>query len=250
MKKKQLYIGLILLVLGWIGVASILTMTIPLPEEVRELLSSKFSPFQIKLLLLINPSILVLITTVIGASLYKKTNLTVPIIESFFDKNSNINYKEIIKFGILGGIFAGVLIGIVTFAFKPYFPQKFVELSESLQPSLPARFLYGGITEEILLRFGFMTLVVWLISLISKRLNSTTYWIAIVVSSIIFALGHFPVVYNIIPNPSITLLAYILIGNSAGGLIFGWLYYKKGLESAFIAHIFTHVCLVLGEGLI
>jgi membrane protease YdiL (CAAX protease family) len=35
-----------------------------------------------------------------------------------------------------------------------------------------------------------------------------------------------------------------------GGLIFGWLYWKKGLESAFIAHVFIHVVLVIADGLI
>jgi hypothetical protein len=39
---------------------------------------------------------------------------------------------------------------------------EYEKLSQSLQLTLAARFLYGGITEEILLRFGLMTLIVWL----------------------------------------------------------------------------------------
>jgi membrane protease YdiL (CAAX protease family) len=43
------------------------------------------------------------------------------------------------------------------------------------------------------------------------------------------------------------MIAYVIIGNSVGGLVFGWLYWKKGLESAFIAHIFAHVAMVIIE---
>lgn len=250
MKNQQLRVGLILLLLGWVGVTSMLTMNIPLPEEAANLLNERFSPLQIKLLMLINPSIMVLIAVIIGTLLYKKANLSLPIISSFFDKKNTVNFQEIIKYGVIVGLLAGVLIGITTLIFTPYLPQKFTELAESLKLSLPARFLYGGITEEILMRFGLMTFIVWLLKQITQKLNSTIYWIAIIIASIVFALGHFPVVYNIISNPPTSLLVYILIGNSIGGIIFGWLYYKKGLESAFIAHIFTHICMVLGNYLI
>ena len=46
------------------------------------------------------------------------------------------------------------------------------------------------------------------------------------------------------------LLLYLLLGNAAGGLIFGWLYWQKGLESAMLAHIFAHVVMVLAELLV
>jgi membrane protease YdiL (CAAX protease family) len=46
------------------------------------------------------------------------------------------------------------------------------------------------------------------------------------------------------------LISYIILGNSLGGLIFGWLYWKKGLEAAFIAHIMSHVVMVAAEQLV
>jgi membrane protease YdiL (CAAX protease family) len=97
------------------------------------------------------------------------------------------------------------------------------------------------------MRFGLMTFVVWLGSKISNGTKSGAYWTGIIVAAIIFALGHFPIAFQAVENPTTVLLTYILIGNSIGGVIFGWLYWKKGLESAFIAHIFTHVIMVLAE---
>lgn len=120
-------------------------------------------------------------------------------------------------------------------------------MGESLKPTLSARFLYGGLTEEILMRFGLMTLLVWIASKIFKGTKPIVFWTGIIIASIIFALGHFPIAYQAVEDPSTGLLTYILFGNTIGGLIFGWLYWKKGLESAFLAHIFAHIIMVIAE---
>ena len=100
------------------------------------------------------------------------------------------------------------------------------------------------------MRFGLMTLLIWIASKIFKGTNSIVYWIGIVIAAIIFALGHFPIAYQSVNNPSVGLLAYILIGNTIGGLVFGWLYWKKGLECAFLAHIFAHLIMVIAESML
>ena len=151
--------------------------------------------------------------------------------------------------GILMGLVTGVLTTIFGLIFKSSIPQEFIEIGNKIKITIIARFAYGGLTEELLMRFGFMTLVVWLIFKITKSLNNATYWIGIVLASILFAVGHFPVVFNTIPNPTIALLTYVLIGNSIAGLFFGWLYWKKGLESAFVAHICAHVAMLIGENI-
>lgn len=94
------------------------------------------------------------------------------------------------------------------------------------------------------MRFGFMTLIVWLAFKVFKSLTPTVYWIGIIISSIIFGIGHFPIVFQTVAEPSAFLLLYVLFGNSLGGIIFGWLYWKKGLESAMVAYIFAHIVMV------
>jgi len=56
MKGEKIYLGLILAVLGLIGTASLITMDFPLSAEIEVVLKESFTPVQIKLLLLINPS--------------------------------------------------------------------------------------------------------------------------------------------------------------------------------------------------
>lgn len=248
---KKIALGITLTILGLIGIASMLTMNIPLPPEAEAILKDRFTPQQIKLLTLVNPTIILIIAVVIGTVLYRKVNLKVPIIEKMIGiEVEKFNFSDIVKYGILGGILSGVMLSLVGFIFNPILPSEFLELGESIKPTLAARFLYGGLTEEILMRFGFMTLIVWLASKIFKGTKPVVYWTGIVVAAIIFALGHFPIAYQAVENPSIGLLTYIVIGNTIGGLIFGWVYWKKGLESAFLAHIFAHVIMVVAEPLL
>jgi membrane protease YdiL (CAAX protease family) len=245
--RKDIHKGTIIFLLGLIGIFSILTMELPIPQDAKEMLDGLFSPGQIKLLALINPAILLLIATIVGVILHEKVALRSPIIESFVHSTDIFQFRSIANYGIAGGIITGGLLSFFTNTFTPILPREFLQLSESLAPSLPARFLYGGITEEIMMRFGLMTLIVWIAFKATKKLNNRIYWIGIILSSLVFAAGHLPVVYSIMASPPAELIGYVLLGNTVGGLIFGWLYWKKGLESAMMAHIFAHITMLASE---
>ena len=247
MKNEKLILGIILFLLGLIGVLSILTMDIPLPEETKKMLLNQFSPGQIKLLPLISPTTLLIVTVIIGVLLHKKVHLEVPIIEGIVRKERSGSLSSILKYGIVGGLIAGSLVSLVSLIFYPVLPEEFIAFGEKLQPSLAARFLYGGFTEEIIMRFGLMTLIVWVLYKIVRKANAAIYWTGIMVAALLFAVGHFPMAFQAVDQPSALLITYLLIGNVIGGIIFGWLYWKKGLESAFLAHICAHVVIVMGE---
>lgn len=243
--------GVVLFIFGLIGVLSILTMEIPLPAEAEAMLNENFSPVQVKLLLLINPAFLLLGAVIIGTLFHQKVGLRVPILENAIAKNGHqTDVISLIKYGVIGGIIGGILVLIIGYIFNPILPAEFKELGEKLKPSLAARFLYGGITEEILVRYGIMTFLIWILSKIFKEKPPFIYWLGILIAAIIFALGHFPIAYQAVGNPSTLLLIFILIGNSIGGIIFGWLYWKRGLESAIVGHIFLHIILVSYEAIL
>jgi len=241
--KLKLKLGLTLFVLGFLGVLSLLTVSLPigdLPDEIAQL-----PPVVINLLMLINPAILLLISVLVGIALFDKVNLTVPVISGLLEKKWQPTiFKQQLKYGVLLGLLAGALIMLIAYIYGFFVAEELEMLASDIELTLIARLLYGGITEELLLRFGFMTLVVWIFFKLAKRLNNSAYWTGIVIASILFAVGHFPVVFSSLSNPSLLLLSYILIANAVGGLIFGWLYWKKGLESAIIAHAFAHVAML------
>lgn len=243
--KQKLTLGLTLFGLGILGILTLLTTTLPLDSLPKEVLE-KIPPTTLQWIILINPVIMLLIAVVIGTFLHEKVNLSVPTVSRLLGiATADLSFKEQLTSGAIWGTLAGVLTSLLGIISQSYLPSAFVQLGEKLQVTPLARFGYGGITEELLIRYGFMTLFVWLVSLITKQLTNSTYWIGIIVSSLLFALGHFPIVYQAVPNPSLFLLMYVLLGNIIAGLFLGWLYWKKGLEAAMIGHIFAHIMMLL-----
>ncbi|WMJ73913.1 CPBP family intramembrane glutamic endopeptidase [Cytophagaceae bacterium ABcell3] len=249
MKNKQLIIGVVLFLLGFVGVLSLLTMPFnveAIPEEAREDLLEQFSPDQLQLLNLINPTLILLVCTFIGVKFSPKVNLEVPTLEKALEggswKNSLIGQ---VKSGFWGGVIGGVLIVLMYALFRPLLPVNYLEIEEVSQPSVIARFLYGGITEEIMMRYGVMTLVIWIISKFTKNLSQGVYWVGILIAAVLFGAGHLPMLSQLVSEPTPVLVNFIIFANAAGGVVFGWLYWKKGLEAAIIAHMFAHVVLLI-----
>lgn len=247
MKHHKLLLGLLLFALGIIGVLSLLTAKISF-DALPPLARARFTDQQLHWLILANPAMLLLIMVIVGTLLFDKAGLSVPTLSGLLERRPvGAVFADQVKTGLIGGAIAGTLMVAVSQFFSDALTVEMEKLSASIQPSLAARFLYGGITEELLLRFGLMTLVLWLLRKAMPTRTTTTAWLSIAFSTLLFALGHLPAVYSAVSAPSASLFAYVMLGNSIGGLIFGWLYWKKGLEAAMIAHIMAHVVMVGSE---
>ncbi|MFS1511603.1 CPBP family intramembrane glutamic endopeptidase [Chengkuizengella sp. SCS-71B] len=109
--------------------------------------------------------------------------------------------------------------------------------------------LYGGVFEEILLRLFFMSLLIWIFQKIFKRnkgyLSNKYYWIAIVISAALFAAGHLPATEMLFGELTTNLIFRCFLLNGIGGLLFGYLYWKKGFEYVVLAHMVSHISLQL-----
>lgn len=246
---KKFKLGLSLFFLGLIGILTMLTIPIPmesLPVEIKE----KFSADVIKYLILINPTILLMISVIVGTVLYEKVGFSVPTISRILNNlEPNITFREQLKLGIFYGLLTGVILVILSIVFKSFLPYEFSALENGIQITAMSRIGYGGFTEEILMRFGLLTFIVWILFKITKNLKNNIYWTAILLTSFVFALGHFPVVFSYLSSPSMLFLGYIFVANSIAGMFFGWLYWKKGLEASFIGHIFAHILMLLYENI-
>jgi membrane protease YdiL (CAAX protease family) len=93
-----------------------------------------------------------------------------------------------------------------------------------------------------------MTLLVWAAWRILQRGRGTPraiYFVsAIVISSVVFGIGHLPLVSALEVNFTLPIVAFIVLANSLFGLIAGYLYWQKGLETAIIAHMSTHIVII------
>lgn len=250
MKHRKLLLGLLLFALGIIGVLSLLTAKISF-DALPPLARQRFTDDQLRWLILANPAMLVLIMVLVGTWLHDKAGLSVPTLSGLLEQRPvGAVFAGQMKAGLIGGAIGGLLMVAVGKIFGDALTAEMDKLSASVQPSLAARFLYGGITEELLLRYGLMSLILFLSLKAIPTRPVAAAWVSIIISTGLFALGHMPAVYGAVPDPSASLFAYVMLGNSIGGLIFGWLYWKKGLEAAMIAHIMAHVVMVTSEMLL
>jgi membrane protease YdiL (CAAX protease family) len=105
--------------------------------------------------------------------------------------------------------------------------------------------LYGGVTEELLLRWGLMTVLVWLTWRFLQRRSGTPQpiyiWLAIVVSALLFGAGHLPATAMQVGELTGYAVLFVIGVNATFGLLFGYLYWRYGLEAAIIAHVTAHV---------
>ena len=244
----------ILWLAGMAGVLSVLlidlsTVLANLPATAG--LEMPLHPLVIKLLSVVQNAILLSIAIFIGIQLSPLVGLSAPAAEALARGDSFISA---LKPQVLPGVIAGFIAGVAIFSnwllFRPIVPPVFVTRAERLNIAMPllTRFLYGGITEELLLRWGLLTLLVWAAWRMFQggrgRPRTTYFVIGIVISSVVFGVGHLPLVSALEVDFTIPIVAFIVLANSLFGLIAGYLYWQKGLEAAIIAHMSTHVVII------
>jgi membrane protease YdiL (CAAX protease family) len=209
-------------------------------------------PLPLPLLILVSviqSSILFAVIIFFGLILSKKVGLGLPIIEDFLTKKkTQLDIKSITKDSVLFGFAVGIVIILVDLAFIKSSGN--INLWSGQMPPAWMGFFasfYGGISEELLLRLFFMTFIIWIFSKFKKSHvnilnNNLIIWSAIIITAIVFGLGHLPITESVTVLTPLVIIRAIML-NSIGGIIFGWLYWKKGLESAIIAHFSADIVL-------
>jgi membrane protease YdiL (CAAX protease family) len=186
------------------------------------------------------------ITIFFGLILTKKIGFRLPLLEALVGKK---DFRNILKNIFVMSVLTGAAVAAVIYGLDALFTALGVGVTthQSYAPiwqKLIAA-LYGGVTEELLLRLFLMALFIWLSMKLWRRNKPTRVGIlvAIVLAAIIFGLGHLPITASLVKlNALIVTRAVVL--NGIGGVVFGWLFWKKGLESAMIAHFSADVFLL------
>ncbi len=137
----------------------------------------------------------------------------------------------------VGAMAGGVIVILDVIVFQPLVPEFMLAAATAEVPRW-AGFLasfYGGIGEEILTRLFLVSVLAWM-------LRGRAVWVAIVSAALLFGAGHLPGTAAISPlTPALVVRALVL--NSIGGIAFGWLYWRRGLEAAMLAHFSADVVL-------
>lgn len=95
--------------------------------------------------------------------------------------------------------------------------------------------LYGAVNEEVSLRLFLFTIFYFLISKCVQKRRVVVLWFVNICVALLFGIGHLPAAFKLAP-PSTFEIVRILFLNGIGGIVFGWLYWSRGLWAAIIAH--------------
>lgn len=151
----------------------------------------------------------------------------------FFYRNF---FKQIVYPGVIAGILAG---GAIVLLDKTVFHGSILS---GVRPPFWAGALasiYGGVNEEVLLRLFLFTLGYFLFGKFIKVRESnrlSILWSVNLLVALLFGMGHLPAAFKL-ASPSAFEIFRILFLNGIAGIVFGWLYWSRGLWTAIAAHV-------------
>jgi hypothetical protein len=263
MKKKFSWkIFFILLGASMFGVVAVLPYSLALQGNSLSQLDIPMPLWLLITLQLLQNAVLFSVVILVGLLAANRVGLGLPILEARLQGEAvGRKIKSILLPSILLGVIGSLLvIALDSLVFMPMLMTELGDKTaslnqEALQPAawkgLLASF-YGGIAEEILLRLGLMSVLVWLGRFVSKaedgRPTLAVLWIANILAAVLFGLGHLPATAALFPiTPLVVTRAIVL--NGFVGIVAGYLYFKHGLEAAMLSHfsadIVLHVILAL-----
>lgn len=132
-------------------------------------------------------------------------------------------------------------------------PPELLAAGQAVVFSLAVKVLYGGIVEEVLMRWGLMTTLIWLPwRFLQKKAGSprVSYVLgAIFFAALLFGAGHLPAAAALMGgNLTTSVVVFVILGNCVPGVMFGYLYWRYGIEAAMMAHALAHVVFHLVTG--
>lgn len=211
-------------------------------------------PFSLSVLTMISSIqiwILSFIIAFAGIKVARRTGFSFSVLQSICEKGKKValNGKSFWLSVVFGAITGFIIVGADKFYFRQLIPELSKSEPETSLIGLTAGVFYGGVFEEILMRLLLMSLLVWGLSKLfnrkKDRIDGWIYWISIMIATLVFAAGHLPITATLFGELTRTILFRCFLLNGIGGLFFGYLYWKRGLEYSIISHMFAHITMQL-----
>lgn len=244
-----------LFVLGMVGVAALAIYSVPSLRAIPELAVLSYPT--LVLVAAANSTILLVVFVALGAATAPRTGLYSHVFVWASGGSPDWDAcRRSLPLAVGLGAVLFVLVTVLDVAFAPFTGLESVEpvgdvaALEDLLASIPMRLLYGGITEEILLRWGVMAPIAFLLWRLRNRIGermeeppAVVLWVAIVASAVAFGVGHLPALASTFDLTTALVVRTVLL-NAIVGVALGWLFWRRSLETAMVAHAAFHVVLV------
>lgn len=233
-------LGLLLWLAGMAGVASFAWL--PLPPALATA-TPGVPLWVVQVVGLAQSGLLLALAVALGTRLAPAVHLAAPVFASLLARRG---VWRALRPQLVPALVGALLGGLVLLLFRQRAPSAIHSaVASGFDPSLLVRVLYGGITEELLLRWGAMTTLLWLVSRGARRRGERPGRLAagsaILGSALLFGLGHLPTIVAYGGALTVEVVVWTLTGNVLFGIVTGVLFRRRGLEAAMLAHGLAHV---------
>lgn len=146
---------------------------------------------------------------------------------------------EAFTFAVAG---SAVMLGAYYGVFRPRLDAHTRTVSENMRRDmgLASRVLYGGVVEEVLVRWGVLSVLFWLLSH-AFGTGAGAFWTANVVAGVLFAVGHWPAYLAAGCRRTPAFFTTSLVLNAFLAVLYGWMLWRYGLVGAVLGHAVTHL---------
>jgi membrane protease YdiL (CAAX protease family) len=193
----------------------------------------------------------------VGLRLARCVGFQLPIIMAWASGQRPVAPRPIVVDALVLSVAVGMLNAVIeAVVFRPHLPP---DLRQSPVDNIPlwkplvAGIFYGGIVEELFFRLFLFSLLAWLLGFVlraaDRRPSAAAFWTANLVVALLFASGHLPATSALAPlTPMLVTRALML--NGVAGVTCGYLFWRRGLEAAMLAHMTFHLVMQLPGALL
>lgn len=199
----------------------------------------------LRIVLVIQPALLLAVAVAAGVALQDRARLA-----SWLTARLRGERVPLVSIQSVGGTLAlttalALVALCVDLVFRLASPADFTGLPGPPLATLPrvSAILYGGITEELMLRYGLMTALAAIGTMLfagkDGRRRPVLMWSVVVLVALAFGAGHLPALAAMVEPTGLLVVRTVML-NAMLGILYGWLYWRYGLEHAILSHGFTH----------
>ena len=187
--------------------------------------------------LLAQPAVIVIACCALGWWLAPKVGLDAPVLGGLAEGG---DWATPLRAAIVPSLTGALVAGVAIAGFEAVAGDLLSGRAQAIELPLVTRMLYGGTLEEIVFRWALLPAVA--LGLMKLRLSMIpALWTANAVTALLFAAGHVPGIMLAVTDPPGWLPVAVVLANTIAGLTFGWLFLRRGLEAAMIAHALAHL---------
>lgn len=235
--------------LGLLGVSTLLLQPVPpaLLQAQSEL--AQMPVWALKLLVLVNPTVLLFLAALSGALAAHRVGLSSLVAGTAHTAGAAKAWAQAAVLGLVTGALLVALDLVLAPWVGPSWAQFLRNASQPSPQGLLMGVFYGGITEEILMRWGLMSGLAWAIwALTGKHRPGPALLVAAGLTALVFGAAHLPALASQVELTD-AIVVRTLVLNGLAALVYAWVFWRHYLEAAMLSHACSHLAMAAIWGL-